>query len=134
MEKNIYSPSYYQILEIQVNATAEQIKAARRKLMKIYHEDLNPDNKEAAKAKSQLINEAYEVLSDLEKRTKYDEALNSFIKAGEERIKRHKASQQENNKKHRRATFNPAVIGIIILLAVAIIAIISTGKSNNPNG
>lgn len=63
---------YYKILELDKSATTEQIKKAYRKLARKYHPDLNPDNKEANKM-FQQINEAHEVLSDPEKRKKYDQ-------------------------------------------------------------
>lgn len=63
---------YYKILEIDKSATAEDIKKAYRKLARKFHPDLNPDDKEAHK-KFQRINEANEVLSDPEKRKKYDQ-------------------------------------------------------------
>ncbi|MFC4096875.1 DnaJ C-terminal domain-containing protein [Euzebyella saccharophila] len=62
---------YYKILEIAENASEAEIKKAYRKLARKYHPDLNPDNKEAQQ-KFQQINEANEVLSDPEKRKKYD--------------------------------------------------------------
>ena len=63
---------YYKILEIDKNAGAEDIKKAYRKLARKFHPDLNPNDKEAHK-KFQQINEANEVLSDPEKRKKYDQ-------------------------------------------------------------
>ena len=62
---------YYKILGVDKNATAEQIKSAYRKLARKHHPDLNPNDKEAHK-RFQQINEANEVLSDPEKRKKYD--------------------------------------------------------------
>ncbi len=63
---------YYKILGLEKSASAEDIKKAYRKLARKYHPDLNPDNAEAKK-KFQQINEANEVLSDPEKRKKYDQ-------------------------------------------------------------
>lgn len=63
---------YYEILGIKKNATADEIKAAYRKLARKYHPDLNPNDASAHK-KFQQINEANEVLSDPEKRKKYDQ-------------------------------------------------------------
>ena len=62
---------YYKILDVDKSATAPQIKKAYRKLARKYHPDVNP-NDEDAKIKFQQINEANEVLSDPEKRKKYD--------------------------------------------------------------
>lgn len=63
---------YYQILGVQKNASSEDIKKAYRKLARKYHPDVNP-NDEEAKRLFQQVNEANEVLSDPEKRKKYDE-------------------------------------------------------------
>ena len=63
---------YYKILGIDKNATKEEIKKAYRKLARKYHPDLNPNDKNA-KSNFQQINEANEVLSDPEKRKKYDQ-------------------------------------------------------------
>ncbi|WP_159467365.1 DnaJ C-terminal domain-containing protein [Dyadobacter sp. 3J3] len=63
---------YYQILGIQKTATEKEIKAAYRKLARKYHPDVNPNDQEAQK-KFQELNEANEVLSDPEKRKKYDQ-------------------------------------------------------------
>jgi len=63
---------YYQVLGLNKNASAEQVKTAYRKLARKFHPDLNPNDKEANK-KFQQINEANEVLSDPEKRKKYDQ-------------------------------------------------------------
>lgn len=62
---------YYKALEVPKTASAEDIKKAYRKLARKLHPDLNPNDKEAHK-KFQQINEANEVLSDPEKRKKYD--------------------------------------------------------------
>ena len=63
---------YYKTLGIEKNATADEIKKAYRKLARKHHPDLNPNDPEAAKFFQQL-NEANEVLSDPEKRKKYDQ-------------------------------------------------------------
>lgn len=62
---------YYKILDLTKNAATDDIKKAYRKLARKHHPDLNPNNEEANK-KFQQINEANEVLSDPEKRKKYD--------------------------------------------------------------
>ena len=63
---------YYEILGIDRNADAEAIKSAYRKLAKKYHPDLNPGNKEAEE-KFKEVNEANDVLSDPQKRQRYDQ-------------------------------------------------------------
>ena len=63
---------YYEVLGVAKTASDDEIKSAYRKLAKKYHPDLNPGDK-AAEASFKEINEAYEVLSDKDKRTKYDQ-------------------------------------------------------------
>lgn len=63
---------YYEILGIKKDSTEEEIKKAYRKLARKLHPDLNPNDK-AANKKFQQLNEANEVLSDPEKRKKYDQ-------------------------------------------------------------
>lgn len=63
---------YYEVLGVQKGATDEEIKKAYRKLAKQYHPDLNKDNPEAAD-KFKEASEAYDVLSDSEKRSRYDQ-------------------------------------------------------------
>ena len=62
---------YYKILGVAKNASDKEIKAAYRRLAKKHHPDINPGNKEA-EARFKEIGEAYDVLSDKEKRKRYD--------------------------------------------------------------
>ena len=87
---------YYKILEIQTTASEAEIKTAYRKLARKYHPDLNP-NDENAKKKFQQINEANEVLSDPEKRKKYDKYGKDWKHADEYE----KASQQQGQSRGR---------------------------------
>ncbi|MBW4521433.1 MAG: DnaJ domain-containing protein [Scytolyngbya sp. HA4215-MV1] len=63
---------YYAILGVSKTATAEEIKQAYRRLARKYHPDMNPGNRQA-EAQFKEVNEAYEVLSDTDKRQKYDQ-------------------------------------------------------------
>ena len=66
--------NYYDILGVSKTASADEIKSAYRKLVKQYHPDLHPNDKEAAE-KFKEVNEAHETLSDEQKRKEYDYSL-----------------------------------------------------------
>lgn len=83
---------YYKVLGVDKNASIDDIKKAYRKLARKYHPDLNPDNKEAHRT-FQQINEANEVLSDPEKRKKYDQYGENW-KHGEEYERARQAQSQ----------------------------------------
>jgi molecular chaperone DnaJ len=63
---------YYEVLGVDKSASAEEIKKAYRQLAKKYHPDLNPGDKDAEE-KFKEVNEAYEVLSDSDKKARYDQ-------------------------------------------------------------
>ena len=83
---------YYKVLGISNKASEKEIKSAYRKLARKYHPDLNPDNPEAERQFKQ-VNEAHEVLSDPEKRKKYDQYGKDWQHA-EEFEKARKAQQR----------------------------------------
>ncbi|MBI3965575.1 MAG: J domain-containing protein [Chloroflexi bacterium] len=72
---------YYQVLGVSRSAPDKDIRQAYRKLARKYHPDLNPNDK-AAEARFKEIGEAYDVLSDPEKRQKYDRYGHAWDKAG----------------------------------------------------
>ena len=63
---------YYEVLGVSKTATDDELKKAYRKLAKQYHPDMNPGNAEA-EAKFKEVNEAYGILSDKDKRARYDQ-------------------------------------------------------------
>jgi len=85
---------YYKILGIDKTALSKDIKSAYRKLARKYHPDLNPNDKDANK-NFQQINEANEVLSDPEKRKKYDQYGKDWQHADE--FEKQKQYQQQSS-------------------------------------
>jgi DnaJ-class molecular chaperone len=74
--------NYYDILEVPKNSSETEIKKAYRRLAMKWHPDKNPDNAEEAALKFQQIGEAYDVLSDMEKRAIYDKYGYDGLKNG----------------------------------------------------
>jgi curved DNA-binding protein len=88
---------YYKILGIDKTATPKDIKNAYRKLARKYHPDLNPNDKNA-KRNFQQINEANEVLSDPEKRKKYDQYGKDWQHADQFEKAKHYQGQTTNSR------------------------------------
>ena len=63
---------YYEILGVDRNASEQDIKKAYRRLARKYHPDLNKDDPKTAEEKFKEVNEAYQTLSDADKRAQYD--------------------------------------------------------------
>jgi len=95
---------YYKILGLDKTATTKDIKNAYRKLARKYHPDLNPNDKEAKK-NFQQINEANEVLSDPEKRKKYDQYGNDWQHADEfEKAKQYQGQSSYSHQQRHSGT------------------------------
>lgn len=91
---------YYKVLGITKNATADEIKKTYRKLARKLHPDINPNDKDAQE-KFQQLNEANEVLSNPEKRKKYDKYGKDWEK-GEE-YQQYKQQQQYSNPRQQQS-------------------------------
>jgi len=98
--------NYYELLEVSENASPEVIEKAYKALVKKYHPDLQPnEKKQEAENKIKIINEAYEILSDNEKKQKYDEQLRRQ-KLKEEQLK----YAEINKKRQNNSTASTRVI------------------------
>ncbi|MBF2029365.1 MAG: J domain-containing protein [Oscillatoriales cyanobacterium C42_A2020_001] len=95
--------NYYDILGVNKDATAEEVKKSFRKLARQFHPDLNPGNKEAEE-RFKSINEAYEVLSDPSKRTQYDQFGRYWNRPGFQAGGRSPTGRSWNGRSSDRAT------------------------------
>ena len=89
---------YYEVLGVPKTATEKEIKSAYRKLARKYHPDTNPDNPKEAEEKFKELQEAYAVISDPEKRRKYDALSRDWESAARQ------ADQQQQYRTQRGAT------------------------------
>ena len=95
---------YYKVLGIDKTATEADIKKAYRKLARKYHPDVNPDDKEA-ESKFKEINEANEVLSNVENRKKYDAHGNDWKNAEQYEQQAQQRRQQQSQGGGQRASY-----------------------------
>ncbi|XP_004499435.1 uncharacterized protein [Cicer arietinum] len=100
---------YYNILKVNRNASDEDLKKAYKRLAMIWHPDKNPVNKSEAEAKFKRISEAFDVLSDPQKRKIYDSYGEEALKSGQFPPPHHSSSSSSsssrtNHNKHRQNT------------------------------
>ena len=113
--------NYYKTLEVGKNATAEEIKSAYRKLAKKYHPDKNKSEK--AELVFKELNKAYEVLSDSEKKTKYDHTLSGqFDTTSGEQVKYRPVYKRPHYS--RAAIKKGKVFGVILLITVILVPLL----------
>src|SRR5690242_15502644 len=97
---------YYEVLGVPKEANEKDIKSAYRKLARKWHPDANPDNPKDAEEKFKELQEAYAVLSDPEKRAKYDALGSDWESAARQ------AEQQRKYRSSRRpSTFEYGDVG-----------------------
>lgn len=98
--------NYYQLLKVSSNASEEEIKAAYRKLAFQYHPDKNPGNPQAEEY-FKLVNEAYRVLSNPEKRRYYDwQLLNNVFLTSFQEEHSYKSPRERDEERRRKAREN----------------------------
>lgn len=110
--------SHYDTLEVSRKASAETIRAAYKSLMQRYHPDRNLGDAEAA-ARAVSIQQAYEVLSDTNKRAVYDLGLEK-MPIHDSQSAAHPSSRL--SPEPETAMFTPAVIGVAVILTLGVIA------------
>ncbi len=100
---NYYNKDLYKILELSFDASSDDIKAAYRKLVRLYHPDVTGNSSDGAKFKE--ITEAYEILINPEKRKKYDILHGFYREKFEKNIKKNK-SENKYEKYAKESKFN----------------------------
>lgn len=114
--------SHYEILEVSPNASPEVIRAAYRSLMQRYHPDKNPDDNRAAERAVQVV-QAYEVLSDADRRAAYDLSLSSATIASPSAASAWGDTESTESQRPRTARKkSSASLGILLLASALIIA------------
>ncbi|MBR6013849.1 MAG: DnaJ domain-containing protein [Selenomonadaceae bacterium] len=97
--------NYYEILGVDRNVSAKDLKKAYKRLAKKWHPDLNRDNLKVAEEKMRAINVAYDVLSDEVKRLDYDKKIDSESKTqSQKKSERTTSSQQQKQTSARTST------------------------------
>jgi curved DNA-binding protein CbpA len=102
---------YYAMLEVSKNASFEQIKRSYRRLVRLYHPDVN---KQAHEDRIRQLNEAYEVLSDLTKRAAYDALLLQELRyAAMQELLRRQREEALRRQQEPKMTWAQGVVGFV---------------------
>lgn len=118
----------YELLEIQENATQDEIRKAFRQLAIKYHPDKNLDNQSAAEEKFKEIHAAYQILSDTEKKAKYDQILKNN-RNNEQRKKDEQKEHFKQTRTNQKSTTNYGTNkknnwGDVVLASITIAALL----------
>lgn len=117
-QKGCKMKDYYEILEVKNDTSDEVIKAAYKALIKKYHPD-NGDRNDPSGEKMRLVNEAYDILSDPERRKKYDEQYQAEHRRSQENENRYSNVEQEpdiryrEEKKAKKTLFSEIITGVV---------------------
>ena len=101
-------PDYYDVLEVPISASLEQIKQSYRRLVRLYHPDINKDSQDM---RIRQLNEAYTVLSDPVKRTVYD--IDYLEKLRHNVMLETIQLQQKKAKREQKMTWRQGMVGFI---------------------
>ncbi|MEH2405462.1 J domain-containing protein [Nostoc sp.] len=128
---------YYEILGVSKDASSEEIKKVYRRLARQYHPDLNPGNK-ASEEKFKDIGEAYEVLSDLAKRSQYDQFSRYWKQkgfAGNPKTPKAKTWQSSQSDRNSNQDVDPSQFSDFESFINQVIGVKNkNGTSNSSNG
>jgi curved DNA-binding protein CbpA len=102
---------YYATLEVSKNASLEQIKRSYRRLVRLYHPDVN---KQGEDDRIKQLNEAYEVLSDLTKRAAYDALLLQELRQAALQELLHRQREEARRRQQQpKMTWTQGVVGFV---------------------
>jgi curved DNA-binding protein CbpA len=88
-------PDYYAVLEVSTTATQGEIKRSYRRLVRLYHPDLNQQHQSSVDRHMKLLNEAYKVLGNASRRAAYDEQRRLLREQEVRRLRQQLEAQRE---------------------------------------
>lgn len=102
--------NYYDSLEVSRNASLEQIKRSYRRLVRLYHPDVN---KQTQDDRIKQLNEAYDVLSDLAQRAAYDALLLQELRYAALQELMHRQREEAERRQKEKITWTQGVVGFV---------------------